>query len=123
ALGSAYAVADAALIANNAGNIVSDNGAGIVSDNGAGLIANVGGGLTGKVKIVSDNGAGIVGKVKWGLLQAGGPTLGTEMPIAGMLLAVVSLADGKPIPVGQAPDGTPVYVVHSDARGRYELYL
>jgi hypothetical protein len=113
---SVYAVADASLLSNNGGNIISDHAAGLISDYGGGLIGNNGG------SIISDHAAGLTSKVKFGLLSAG-PGLGTEQPIAGMLLAVVNLATGEPLALGRNAAGEPVYLIHSDARGHYEVYL
>jgi hypothetical protein len=36
---------------------------------------------------------------------------------------VVDLATGLPLPLGQDAAGKPVYLIHSDARGHYEVYL
>ncbi|MDB5095722.1 MAG: SMP-30/Gluconolaconase/LRE domain protein [Cyanobacteria bacterium RYN_339] len=125
AVQGAYAVADASLIANNAGNIISEHGAGLISNNGGTLLSDNGGALIAPNggSLVANNGGALTGKVKRGLLADAAPGLGSELPIGGMWVAVIGLKDGAAVPVGVDEAGKPVYVVHSDAKGHYELYL
>ncbi|MDB5097724.1 MAG: hypothetical protein JWM80_2145 [Cyanobacteria bacterium RYN_339] len=104
-----FAVAEDRLLSNNGGNIISDNGAGLLSNNGG--------------NIISDNGGGLTAKVKFGLLAAAQPALGLQLPIAGMAIAVVGLGDGQLLPLGVDATGKPAYVVYTDAKGHYKLYL
>jgi hypothetical protein len=97
--------------------ILSDNGAGVLSYSGAGILSDAGGGLVSNNSgnLVSNNGSGLVSKVKWRLLQqATSPQaeFGTQVPVAGMSVAAVSLRTGKIL------NGL---VVQTDTEGRYTL--
>jgi sugar lactone lactonase YvrE len=134
-----YAVGSGAarLLSNNGAGVVANNGGAVVFNGGAAapgptkLVADNGLGLIGKTKLVSDNGLGIianngstlVGKSKRRTLDGDAPAPGTALPGAGLEVGVVSLADGKPLPVGVDGQGKPVYAAFTDAAGSYHLYL
>ncbi|MDB5100197.1 MAG: repeat containing protein [Cyanobacteria bacterium RYN_339] len=95
-------------VSDQGGGIISDNGAGFVSDQGAGIIANNGGG------IIANHGAG------FGVLEAAAQA---SRPAAGMLVAVLSLADDAYLPLGVDARGKAVYAVYTNAKGEFEVYL
>lgn len=143
--GGVLAVKGAQLLSNNSGNLVSRDAAGIFSHAAAGL--------TGKVKLISDHGAGVVSnnagslianngggltaKTKYGLLAApafrllaeGAPgSAGAGLPhaaypVAGMLVGVLSLADGAYLPLGVDRAGQSIYAVYTDAAGGFQVHL
>lgn len=112
------------ILSNNSSSIVANNSAGvltlggaIVSDHGSGIVGNNGGTL------ISDHGGGLTGKVKWGLLADPETPLGTQLPVAGIAIQVVSMADGQPLAIMRDDTGNPVLTVASDAQGRYMAYV
>lgn len=142
--GGVLAVKGAELLSNNAGNLVSreaasiigHNGAGLVgkakfiSDQGGGLISNNGGGLIsdGGGGLVSNNGGGVV--ARFGLLADPAPAAAATtglphkpLPVAGMLVGVMSLADGAYLPLGVDREGKPVYAVYTDRDGNFAVHL
>ena len=131
--GSAYAVAEASLIAsnganviaNNSGNLLGDAGGNLLSNHGGGVIANNAGNLVANNagNLVSEAGGALIGKIRYALTDAERPALGTPLPIAGILVGVVSLVDGKLLALGNDGAGKPVYAVHTDAKGHYQFFL
>lgn len=115
--GTANAVAASTdrLVDTDGNPIIANNGSGIVANNGSGLISDRGG------SVISNNGGGLTAKVKRQLF-ADAPAAHV-LPAAGMLVGVVGLADGKPVPVGVDPDGKPVFLVYSNAQGGYSFHL
>lgn len=123
--------------ASAGGNVISDHGAGIISDHGAGVVSNNGGGLLSQsasqllgfadngllanngAGVLANNGGSLIGKAKRALLQAAEALL----PAAGMVVFVLDLRTGNPLPVGLDENGREVYSVYTDARGHYQLFL
>ncbi|MDB5098647.1 MAG: hypothetical protein JWM80_3068 [Cyanobacteria bacterium RYN_339] len=124
---SVLAVAAGAIISNDGASIISNDGASLavrggnlVVPNGQALITNGGGSLmtVGNSGTLITNDGGSLH-----LLAAAGPAPGTELPAAGMWLGAVSLATGKPVPVGVDAQGKPAYLVTTDLAGGFKLYL
>ena len=144
---SAVGITGSPLVAAGAGNAIasvglSADGARLVGKGGNTLIGadaasfvGMGASLVGNALVGADGGS-LIGADGGSLIGADGGTYrlaqapapasglkaGQALPAAGMLVAALSLADGKPLPVGQDADGKPVYAVYTDAAGRYEIF-
>jgi hypothetical protein len=107
------------IVAQGAGNVIAP--AGIISQDGGGLISNDGGGLIGNDggSLIGNDGAGLVPKARH-LLEAAAVD---QVPAAGMALYVRSLDTHQKVSLGQGQDGKPVYVVYTNLKGEYEVYL
>jgi hypothetical protein len=107
-----------AVLAVEAGNVISNNGADLVSDHGGALISDAGGSLIGKAKFRLAEADGVQ------VLDAtSGPSLGAMLPAAAMQVAAISLRTGRALPLGEDPDGKPVYAIFTNLTGGYTLHL
>ncbi len=106
-LGDGTLLAGGALISDAAGGLISDAAGSLVGNNAGGLVAN-------------NAGAAVA---RFGLTQADRPAAGTELPVAGMLVSVVSLTDRSYLPLGQDAAGKPVYAVYSNVAGEFEVHV
>ncbi len=122
--GARLDAASGRLVSNNSGNVLAE-GTGNVAAEAAGGRAPIldGGALLAGGALVANNGANLTGKTKFGLAQAAAPGVGTELPAAGMLVSVVSLADYRYVPLGVRPDGSEIFAVYTDVGGAFEVHV
>jgi hypothetical protein len=135
AMGARPDPATGRLVSDQGGGVVADGGGNVVSTGGNGLLAaDLGDGtLVAGGAVVSTGGNGLIGNNGGGVVSTGGngymlaqgetPAVGTELPAAGMLVSVVSLADRRYLPLGTDPDGEPVHAVYSNAAGGFEVHV
>ena len=122
AVGGAHLdAASGRLLSNNGGGLISDGGGNVVATGGAGLAADLGDGtLVAGGALISD----AAGSYALAATAAADlPPAGTELPAAGMLVSVVSLADRRYLPLGQDEAGEPVYAVYSNLAGDFEVHV
>ncbi len=125
------------IVANNGGGFISDQGGGIVSNNSGGLVSNNGPSRTslssGAFLRPGDRGGAVVkpydlqgllaGLVPTRRLAAAGGLPHQAFPVGGMLVGVISLADGAYLPLGVDREGKPIYAVFTDAEGGFKVHL
>ena len=121
------------VVSQGAGNVIASGGGNLIPSDGASVIASGGGNLADDQTTFVASGAGLIGHDgasviaqgagNYRVLAADEVPVGTRLPAAGMLVSVVSLADGRYLPVGVDGTGQPVYAVYSDLAGGYKLYL
>ncbi|MDB5100816.1 MAG: hypothetical protein JWM80_5237, partial [Cyanobacteria bacterium RYN_339] len=102
------------------GAIVGNDGASLITNDGASVLASGAGNL-----IVQDAAAVLAGDGSHPRLRLlAAPAAGlAQLPAAGMWLRALSLKDGTALPLGVDPAGKPVYVVATDAKGAFTIYL
>ncbi|MDB5099865.1 MAG: hypothetical protein JWM80_4286 [Cyanobacteria bacterium RYN_339] len=103
----------ASIVAQGAGNVIAP--AGLISQDGGSLIGNDGG------SIITNDGASLVAKTRRLLADAAPAT--DQVPAAGMALYVRALGTHAPVALGRDAAGKPVYVVYTNLKGEYEVYL
>lgn len=135
AAGTRLDAASGRLLSDQGGMLVSDAGGNVVVPGGAGLAPDLGDGtLLAGGALISDAAGSLLGNNSAGLvangaatasfaLAQGGPEAGTELPVAGMLVSVVSLADRRYLPLGLDAAGNPVYAVYSNVAGEFEVHV
>ncbi|MDB5100559.1 MAG: putative lipoprotein, partial [Cyanobacteria bacterium RYN_339] len=106
----------ASLIGNDGAGIVAQGAGNLISNDGAGIIANDGGSLIG------NDGASLLAPAKGRRLFAEAGGSGDQLA-AGFAIRALGLRDNRPVPLGVDAAGKPVYVVLTDAKGRYDLHL
>jgi hypothetical protein len=113
-----------ALVAASSGNIVAAGGGNIVAAGGGNIVAAGGGNIVaaggGNYSLLAEVAASLVPSVAPSPIKV---KPGTILAGAGMLVSAVSLTNHKYVPVGVNASGQPVYVVYSNAKGEYKLYL
>ncbi len=118
------------MVAAGAGNIVAAGGGNIVAAGGLNLVA------AGAGNMVAAGGGNYtlpdaaVPSPRFAIAQAAAspaavPVIkaGVQLPAAGMLISIVSLATRKYLPMGVNAQGEPVYSVYSNAQGGYEAFV
>ncbi len=123
--GNVVAVTGSQIVAAGGLNMIAAGGGQIVAAGGLNMIAAGAGNLVGAdgASLVGADGASLVGAdgASYSLAQAGAAPA-RELPAAGMLVSVVSLATRQYLPLGRTPDGKDdVYAVYSDAAGKFDL--
>jgi hypothetical protein len=103
------------IVAAGGGNIVAAGGLNLVGPDGASLVGPDGGSLVGP------DGASVVGNGAAGYALAQAAAAGAQLPVAGMLVSAVSLDRRTYLPIGETPDGKPVYAAYTDAAGGFSL--
>ncbi len=113
------------MVAAGAGNLVAA-GAGNLVAAGAGNLTAAGAGgyrLAGGAANMLGLGGGAYRVAQAAPPVVAAPAYGTQLPAAGMLVWVKSLATGNPVSLGLGPDGNAVWAVFTDAAGRYDLHV
>jgi len=106
------------LVAVEGGNVISHNGASLISDAGGSAVSNAGGSLVGKSKYML-----AAAEAVQVLDATTGPSFGTQLPAAGMQIAAISLRTGSALPIGEDPEGKPVFSIITNLAGGYTLHL
>ncbi len=116
------------IVAAGGGNIFAAGGGNLIGPDGASLVGPDGASLVGPdgASLVGPDGASLIGPdgATFRLAQAGaaaGAEVGAQLPVAGMLVSVVSLATREYLPIGETADGKKVYTVYTDAEGGFAV--